>query len=152
MMNNQNIQDTFLILRQNIKRILKEKEINQEDLALKLGITMSYLNSLLDGRKHFTENTLTVFAKILNTPLIELFTEKNKTLTKIDKKTELEKVLKKIHPEITKEKDFERMTKMILDLEIPILKYGLFVRYETLIREHKELIAEFWEEQENKQK
>jgi len=64
----------------------------------------------------------------------------------VERKAQTIEFLKKVLPEISKEKHIEKIAEIILDLEVPVLKHGHFTEHKILLKKHKEWIAEYWEE------
>lgn len=60
------------VLNETIKRILNRKNMSQKDLALKLGISNSYMSDLLLGRRSWTYWRLSEVEKILSVARIDL--------------------------------------------------------------------------------
>jgi transcriptional regulator with XRE-family HTH domain len=60
-------------LRNNIKKMLKERKLTRKDLAEKSGISISQLNGLFRGVRKFHEKNLEKIAKALDVEIYQLF-------------------------------------------------------------------------------
>lgn len=69
------MEKTKVLLIQNIKRLRKKGKFNQEQLAEKSGISISFLKDIERGESLGTAATLDALAKGLNVPIAELFSE-----------------------------------------------------------------------------
>ncbi len=82
-------------IEKKIKRIMFEKNINQSDLAKKLGITRGVVSNLFTGNKNPRIETLEKIAEVLEVPF-EYFISKQKTAEFEDKKENLNDNLKQL--------------------------------------------------------
>ena len=137
--------NSFDIVRQNIKLLIKEKKISQSDIANQLNLTTTYINFMLNGKRYFSERILCEIAKILDISVHELFIDKE-TSTYIDKEVETTKFIKRVFPEIIREKDIIKLTNLIISMEVPIIRYNHFAKHKFIKEEFAELIEEYWEE------
>jgi len=65
-----------MALGENIKKIRKEKKITQQELAIKMGISRSYLGDLENNRYNPSSKTLEMLAKKLGVSMLYLTTGK----------------------------------------------------------------------------
>lgn len=63
-------------LRENVKRIMKEKGIKQKKVAELIGMTQMQYSDLMCGRKTFTAEYVPLIAKALEVTPNDLFTER----------------------------------------------------------------------------
>lgn len=60
-------------LGQKIKKVRRQKELRQVDLAVMVGISSSYVGSIEQGLRHPSLRVLEKLAKALKIPMKELF-------------------------------------------------------------------------------
>ncbi len=68
----------YIQISENVKRIRKEKNITQEELALNIGHSTASMISKIEANlenKHYNIKQLYLISKVLNVPLFKLFEE-----------------------------------------------------------------------------
>lgn len=83
------------IVGNNIREVRLQKGLTQEALALECGLSQGYINQLENGKRLYTQKSLEVIAKALDTPTIEFFKEKEIAMGNIEKVTSDKKPSKK---------------------------------------------------------
>lgn len=63
------------IIGNNVRRIRKEQQFSQIDLAVTVGIDRAYLSEIENGRTNVSVNILYAIADALNTPITDFFKE-----------------------------------------------------------------------------
>lgn len=63
------------IIGNNVRRIRKEQQFSQIDLAVTVGIDRAYLSEIENGRTNVSVNILYAIADALNTPITDFFNE-----------------------------------------------------------------------------
>lgn len=77
----------ILHLRENIKKILRERGLAQKEIAAKLGVTREHVSGILTGKSAMTESMIEKIAGILNVSANDLFLAPG-TESNVDPETE----------------------------------------------------------------
>jgi transcriptional regulator with XRE-family HTH domain len=67
------------IVGENLRRIRLRMGLTQEEVALRSGLSQSYINQLESGKRMFTQKSLEQIGKALNIPIIDFFRKEEET-------------------------------------------------------------------------
>jgi transcriptional regulator with XRE-family HTH domain len=69
------------IVGENLRKIRLQMGLTQEEVALRSGLSQSYINQLESGKRMFTQKSLEQIGKALNIPIIDFFRKEEEVAT-----------------------------------------------------------------------
>ncbi|MER2057829.1 MAG: helix-turn-helix transcriptional regulator [Niallia sp.] len=129
----------------NVKKIRREKKLTQEELALQMGISRSYLSDIENNRKNPSSKTLEILAEKLGISMSYLFEGRDALQTFTSKREELNKdrtfIKSNKEDTVSKIKEIEIQLKKFLDIEDEKLTAKELDNRQRLSKERSELIT-----------
>jgi transcriptional regulator with XRE-family HTH domain len=68
------------VVGENLRKIRLRLGLTQEEVALRSGLSQSYINQLESGKRKFTQKSLENIAKGMNIPLIDFFKKESEDM------------------------------------------------------------------------